>query len=336
MIAVEGVTGSTPFAVEEHVPAVPPTVGRERRNVNGVDDRKEVQDFLASRRARITPRQAGLPAFDKKRRVAGLRREEVASLAGVSVDYYARLERGNLRGVSHSVLEALARALQLDDAERAHLFDLAHAANTTTAARARPAKTARTSRGPVRPNVRSILAGMTGTPAYVRTTRMDILAVNDLCTVLYDGILDPQALPVNLARFVFLDDRSCDFFVEWDIMADQVVGTLRTEAGRSPGDRALSDLVGELTTRSDEFSARWAQHDVRLHNTAAKTLHTSLVGDIELTGEAMQLAGDDLIVIAYVAAPDSPAAEKLSFLASWAAQHRPTARAPGPANPPSP
>jgi transcriptional regulator with XRE-family HTH domain len=300
-----------------------------------VDQRKDVHEFLASRRARITPAQAGLPVFGGKRRVPGLRREEVASLAGVSVDYYARLERGNLRGVSDSVLEALVRALRLDDGERAHLFDLAHAANATATGRSRPAKAARTPRDPVRQSVRGILAGMTGTPAYVRNARMDILAANDLCAVRYDGILDPQALPVNLVRFVFLDDRSREFFVDWDTIADDLVSALRTEVGRSPTDRALSDLIGGLTTRSDAFSARWAQHNVRLHNTARKTLHNSLVGDIELTGEAMQLPADGLVVIAYSAAPGSPAEEKLSFLASWATQHRPTTEAAGPAIPPA-
>ncbi|AWG97172.1 helix-turn-helix transcriptional regulator [Rhodococcus ruber] len=289
-----------------------------------MDHRKDVHDFLATRRARITPAQAGLPASDDKRRLTGLRREEVATLAGISVDYYARLERGNLRGVSDSVLEALARALRLDDAERAHLHDLARTANATTAARTRTAKTARTPRDPVRQHVRAILAGMTGTPAYVRNARMDILAANALATVLYDGILDPGALPVNLARFVFLDSRSREFFGDWETMADQIVSTLRTEAGRSPGDRALSDLIGELTTRSDEFSTRWARHDVRLHHTTRKTLHNSLVGDIELTGDALHLPGDGLVIIAYSAAPDSPASEQLSFLASWAAQHRST------------
>lgn len=299
--------------------------GLRGRTVRDVDQRKDVHDFLASRRARLSPAQAGLPVYDDKRRVAGLRREEVATLAGVSVDYYARLERGNLRGVSEPVLEALARALQLDDAERAHLFDLAHSANTSrTSAGTRSAKPPRPARDPVRPNVRSILAGMTGTPAYVRNTRMDILAANDLCTVLYDGVLDPQYMPVNVAKFVFLDDRSKTFFEDWDTMADQVVSNLRTEAGRAPTDRALSDLIGELTTRSDEFSTRWARHNVRLHNTATKTLHNSLVGQIVLTGDAMQLAGDGLVVIAYSAVPDSPDQEKLSFLASWAAQHHST------------
>lgn len=309
---------------------------RGRRSVAGVEHRKDVHDFLASRRARITPAQAGLPVFGVKRCVAGLRREEVASLAGVSVDYYARLGQGNLRGFSDSVLEALVRALRLDDAERAHLFDLARAANAATTARPRSAKPARAPHDPVRQNVRSILAGMagmTGTSAYVRNARMDILAANDLCTALYDPILEPPALPVTLARFVFLDDRAREFFGDWDTMADQVVGALRAEVGRSPADRALSDLVGELTTRSDEFSTRWAQHNVRLHNTARKTLHSSLIGDIELTGDALQLPADGLIVIAYSAGPGSPAEEKLSFLASWAAQHRRTAEVLGPAIP---
>ena len=286
-----------------------------------MDPSQDVHDFLATRRARLSPAQAGLPAYDNKRRVAGLRREEVATLAGVSVDYYARLERGNLRGVSESVLESLARALQLDDAERAHLFDLAHSANTGT--RARPDKPARPARDPVRQNVRGILAGMTGTPAYVRNTRMDILAANDLCAILYNGVLQPQDLPVNVARFVFLDDRSRTFFGEWEAMADQVVSNLRTEAGRTPKDRALSDLIGELSTRSEEFSTRWARHNVRLHHTATKALHNSLVGEIALTGDAMHLHGDDLVLIAYSAAPDSPDQEKLAFLASWAARHHP-------------
>lgn len=297
-----------------------------------MDDQAQVHDFLTSRRAKITPAQAGLPAYSDKRRVPGLRREEVASLAGVSVEYYARLERGNLRGVSDAVLEALARALQLDDAERVHLFDLARAANTTTAARSRPAKAARARRDPVRQSVRSALAGMTGTPAYVRNARMDILAVNDLCAALYDGILDPQALPVNLARFVFLDERSHEFFEDWETMADQVVSTLRIEVGRMPADRALSDLIGELTTRSSEFSTQWARQNVRLHHTTRKTLNNSLVGDIELTGDAMHLPGDELILIAYSAAPDSPAQEKLSFLASWAAKQHHAAKDPDPAD----
>jgi transcriptional regulator with XRE-family HTH domain len=288
-----------------------------------VDHRKEVHDFLASRRARLSPEQAGLPTYGDKRRVAGLRREEVASLAGVSFDYYARLERGNLTGVSASVLDGLARALQLDEAERQHLTDLAQTANSG------PARRATTRRpkpdGGLRPEVVSILAGMTGTPAYVRNSRFDILAANDLCQALYGEILD--TLPVNLARLVFLEPRTAGFFRDWDTIADDVVGSMRVEAGRNPRDKDLSDLIGELVTRSDEFATRWARHNVRIHRTARKRLHNTLVGDIELTGNALEIPGDDLTLIAYTADVGSPAADQLQLLAAWSASQSPTAEA---------
>ena len=284
-----------------------------------MDVRRDVHDFLVTRRARITPAQAGLPTFGDKRRVAGLRREEIASLAGVSVDYYARLERGNLRGVSDSVLDALARALQLDDTERAHLHDLARSANaTTTGARGRPRPPKNASR--IRQSVHGLLAGFT-LPAYVRDTELNILAANDLCAALYGDILTPDRLPMNLARFVFLDRRSTDFFGDWSTIADDVVASLRREVGRNRSSRSPSDLVGELTTRSDEFSTRWARHDVRAHRSADKILHNPIVGDIDLTGDALELSGDGLVIIAYTARPDSRAAEQLAFLASWAMQH---------------
>jgi transcriptional regulator with XRE-family HTH domain len=281
-------------------------------------------DFLVTRRARITPAQAGLPTFDNRRRVAGLRREEVASLAGVSVDYYARLERGNLRGVSDSVLDALARALQLDDTERAHLHDLAHAANSTTSAGAGSRPKAPKHPNRIRPSIHGLLAGY-ALPAYVRDTELNILAANDVCVALYGDILTADRLPLNLARFVFLDPRSTDFFGDWSTIADDIVASLRREVGRNPISRSLSDLVGELTTRSDEFSTRWARHDVRAHRSADKTLHNRIVGDIDLTGDALELAGDGLVIIAYTAKPDSRAAEQLAFLASWATRHSPAA-----------
>jgi transcriptional regulator with XRE-family HTH domain len=280
-----------------------------------VDNRSDVREFLTSRRARLTPAQAGLPAYGA-RRVPGLRRTEVAMLAGVSVEYYTRLERGNLGGVSESVLESLARALQLDEAERAHLFDLARAATTS----------ARTPRGSgsskVRPSVHRILDALTGAPAYVRNARTDILAANDLCRALYAGILTPQALPLNLARFLFLDPRARDFFADWDTVADDIVAALRGEAGRDPLNRGLSDLVGELATRSPEFRARWARHNVRLHRTGVKRLRNPVVGDIELTGDALELPGDGLTLIAYTAPPGSSAQQQLDFLASWSISHR--------------
>jgi transcriptional regulator with XRE-family HTH domain len=221
-------------------------------------NRDEIREFLISRRAKIQPDQAGLPAYGGNRRVPGLRREEVALLAGVSIDYYTRLERGNLSGVSESVLEALAGALQLDEAERVHLLDLARAANTTPRARRRP------TRQMVRPSVQQTLDGMAGLPAYVRNGRRDILAANRLGYALYSEMYLDPARPVNVARFVFLSPRAHLFFLDWERAADDVVAILRSEAGRNPFDRSLSDLVGELSTHSDEFATRWATHNVQL------------------------------------------------------------------------
>ncbi len=256
-----------------------------------------------------------MPTFGKNRRVPGLRREEVASLAGVSFDYYARLERGNLSGASDSVLDAVARALQLDEAERQHLFDLARSASAS-ASRTRPTKPAASR---VRPALLSILNGMTGTPAYLRNARMDLVAANDLCLALYDGVLTRDELPFNLARFVFLDPYAKAFFLDWDTVARDMVGSLRGQAGRDPSDRGLSDLIGELTTRSDGFAQQWARHDVRLHRTARKRLGTRVVGEIELTGDALELPGDGLTMIAYSAAPGSQAEDQLQLLATWSA-----------------
>jgi hypothetical protein len=284
-----------------------------------MDNRTEVRDFLASRRARIRPDQAGLPAYGMNRRVKGLRREEVAVLAGVSTDYYTRLERGNLTGVSESVLEALARALHLDDAERAHLFDLARAANEGSAvasSRRRPVPRR------VRPGVLAVLDAITDAPADVRNNRRDILASNRLGRALYSEMYVDPVRPANVARFTFLSPRARDFFLDWDTAASDIVANLRTEAGRNPYDRGLSDLVGELSTRSEEFRVRWAAHNVRHHNTGTKRLHHPIAGDLELGYEAMQLPGEPgLSLIVYTAAPGSPSQEALRFLASWAATH---------------
>jgi MmyB-like transcription regulator ligand binding domain/Helix-turn-helix domain len=285
-----------------------------------VDGRSDIQGFLASRRARLSPEQVGLPSFGGRRRVQGLRREEVAMLAGVSVDYYARLERGHLAGASESVLEAVARALRLDEAERQHLLDLARRND-------RPPRRERRSppASAPRPAVLATLAGMATVPAYVRTTRMDILAANPLCQALYGGALDDQRLPLNLARYMFLDPHARGFFRDWESVADDLVGTLRGQAGRDPRDRALSDLIGELSTRSEEFVVRWARQNVRLHRTRRKLLHNSVVGDLELTGNALEMPGDDLVLIAYTADPGSPAEDQLRLLASWAATRTPAA-----------
>ena len=279
-----------------------------------MDNRSEVRDFLASRRGRITPERAGLPAFGTNRRVPGLRREEVALLAGVSVDYYTRLERGNLNGVSESVLEAVAGALQLDEAERAHLLDLAHAANAMRPSRRRPGQQL------VRPSVQRILDAMIGTPAYVRNGRRDILAANRLGYALYSEAYVDPARPVNIARFVFLSPRARAFFLNWERAANDTVAILRTEAGRNPYDQGLTNLVGELSTRSEEFRTRWASHNVRLHRTGSKDIHHPVVGDLHLSFDAMDLAADPgQSVVVYGAEPGSASEDALSLLASWSA-----------------
>ena len=279
-----------------------------------MDNRNEVRDFLATRRAKLTPEQAGLPLYGGHRRVAGLRREEVALLAGVSVDYYTRLERGNLAGASDSVLESLARALQLDEAERAHLFDLARAANATAATRRRPPARR------IRPSVQRILDAMTSAPAIVRNGRSDYVAANRLGRALYAPVFDSPAGPPNSARFAFLDARAPDFYADWDRTVRDLVAVLRAEAGRNPYDKGLTDLVGELSMRSELFRTLWASHDVRLHLTGTKRLHHPVVGDLELTYEAMELPVDQgLTLNVYTAEPGSPSADGLNLLASWAA-----------------
>jgi transcriptional regulator with XRE-family HTH domain len=278
-----------------------------------VDTRSEIREFLTSRRAKITPDQAGLPVYGDNRRVPGLRREEVALLAGVSVDYYTRLERGNMSGASESVLEGLARALQLDDAERAHLFDLARAAGPTGRARRRSALKQ------VRPSVQRILDAMTAAPAFVQNGRLDILAANQLGYALYSPHVS-GGRPANGARFVFLDPRAERFYVDWDRVANEVVAMLRSEAGRDPYDRTLSDLVGELSTQSEAFRTKWAAHNVRIHDTGIKRLHHPVVGDLELTYEAMELSADTgLTMFAYTAEPGSKSEQALNLLASWSA-----------------
>jgi transcriptional regulator with XRE-family HTH domain len=279
-----------------------------------VDAKSEIREFLTSRRAKITPDQVGLPIYGDNRRVPGLRREEVALLAGVSVDYYTRMERGNLGGVSESVLEALARGLQLDEAERTHLFDLARAAQPTTPTRRRPRKRR------VRPGVQRILDAMTGAPAFVRNGHLDLLAANRLGHALYSEMFAGPVQPPNTARFVFLDPHAHDFFGDWERVANEVVAILRSEAGRDPHDRGLSDLVGELSTQSETFRIRWAAHNVRFHDTGHKQFHHPVVGDLSLTFETMELSADSgLTMFAFTAEPGSKSEEALNLLGSWAA-----------------
>jgi transcriptional regulator with XRE-family HTH domain len=280
-----------------------------------VDNRREIREFLVSRRARITPAQAGLPiAGHGHRRVPGLRREEVALLAGVSVDYYNRLERGAMTGVSDDVLDALARALQLDEAERAHLFDLARSA------RPKPRLRRRSPEPQIRPGVQRILNGLTHLPAFVRNGRLDILAANQLAQALYGPMYADPARPANLARFAFLNPRATDFYLDWDDAANTIVALLRTEAGRNPYNRDLTGLIGELSTRSETFRTRWAAHNVHLHGAGTKHFHHPVVGDLDLAYEAMELSADPgLTLMAYSAEPASPTHDALNLLASWSA-----------------
>lgn len=293
-----------------------------------MDNRDEVRDFLTSRRDRLTPDQAGIPFYGGRRRVKGLRREEVAMLADMSTDYYTRLERGNLSGVSDSVLEALAHALQLSEAERTHLFDLAATAADTpgragrvASGRPRPGRPRRSLSPPrVREGVLRILDSISG-PAYLRNNRMDVLAANRLGRALFADVYAEGAADFNLARYLFLDPRSRDFYTQWNVVARDSVAALRIEAGRNPYDRSLTDLVGELSTRSDEFRTWWAAHNVKFHTTAAKKLRHPAVGELELTGEALTLPGDQgLTIITYTVEPRSASEQALNFLASWSAQ----------------
>jgi transcriptional regulator with XRE-family HTH domain len=277
-----------------------------------VDTTNDVAEFLTSRRAKITPERAGLPTYGK-RRVPGLRREEVASLAGVSIDYYKRLERGNVSGVSDSVLEALARALQLDDAERAHLFDLARAGSPVSPRPRRPVAQR------VRPVIQTILDAI-GTPALVRNSRVDYLAANQLGRALYAPLFKSREQPANSARFTFLDPAAVEFYPEWERVASDLVAHLRSEAGRNPYDRGLSDLVGELSTRSNEFRTGWAAHNVRFHRTGVKRIQHPVVGEMSLSYEAMELPADaGLTMSVYAAEPGSESAQALDILASWTA-----------------
>ena len=273
----------------------------------------EIREFLTTRRAKLTPERVGLPTFGRQRRVAGLRREEVALLAGISVEYYTRLERGNARGVSDSVLESIADALQLNEAERDHLAHLARTANAERPPRRTPAPQK------VRASIARIVDSMTGVAATVRNARLDTLYANELGRALFsDQFADPRG--PNGARYTFFDPRSHLFWPDWERAASDTVAMLHAEAGRNPYDRALSDLIGELSTRSEDFRARWAAHDVKNHRSGTKTLNHPLVGELTLTFEALELPADPgLALLTYAAEPGTVSAERFAELGRWAA-----------------
>jgi transcriptional regulator with XRE-family HTH domain len=295
--------------------------------MTGIDLRTEIREFLSSRRARITPEEAGLPAYGGNRRVKGLRREEVAMLAGVSVDYYVRMERGSLAGASESVLEALASALKLDEAERDHLLALARESGASSTWRKRTAPTT------VRPALQQVLDAITDAPAWIRNGRHDILAMNQLARALYSPVLADPRRPANTTRFVYLNPEAAEeFFIDYDQIARDAAAMLRLEAGRNPHDTALIALVGELSTRSELFRKRWASQDVRFHRSGRKRLRHPAVGQLDLDFEGLELPGEPgLHLNIYTAAAGTPTADALKLLASWAASHDglPTEAAPG-------
>ncbi|GAA2145376.1 helix-turn-helix transcriptional regulator [Arthrobacter humicola] len=290
-----------------------------------MDNRAEVREFLMSRRARLTPEDAGIAA-GSNRRVAGLRRSEVALLADVSVEYYAKLERGSIAGASASVLESVARALRLDDTERAHLFDLARAADgIPTSGRLRKRATAQAG---ARLSLQWALEAITEGVAFVRDPYQNLLATNALGRAFYSRVIGDSGRTPNLARFQFLDPASRDFYPDWEQFGEMCVGIMRAEAGRDPHDRTMQDLVGELSTRSETFRALWGAHNVRTHGSGTKRFHHPVAGELTLAYEELAITAEPgLVLMVYTAEPGSPSAERLRLLASWgASEHTPTER----------
>jgi transcriptional regulator with XRE-family HTH domain len=290
--------------------------------------KEDLRQFLRSRRARIAPEAVGLPVGHSHRRVPGLRREELAMLAGVSVDYYVRLEQGRNTSVSASVLDAIARALQLDDHERAHLFDLAKPKAGARRPAPRPQR--------VRPGVRVLLENLV-TPAFVLGRRLDVLATNRMARAL---LCDFGALPPrerNHARWVFLDPAARELYVDWDAIARDNVAVLRMDAGRHPDDPELSALIGELTMKSPEFAGWWADHDVLRQTHGSKRYHHPVVGDLTVTYEALPLPDDpEQTLFVYSVEPGSASAQALALLSSWSLDVTPRdVGSPAPAQPPA-
>jgi transcriptional regulator with XRE-family HTH domain len=277
----------------------------------GLDRRAELSEFLRTRRARLKPEDVGLPDFGRHRRVPGLRREELAQLAGVSVAYYTRLEQGNGRNVSAEVLDSIARALRLTDAEHAHLTHLAKPKH-------KKKPTARTQQA--RASLRQLLDQMDGVPAYIGGRRTEILAWNRMAAAVFGDWAELPVAERNWARLVFLRPEYRDLYVDWEQKAIDIVCVLRMDAGCYPDDPRLSALVGELSVKSEDFRRLWATHDVKEKSHGVKRLRHPLVGELSLNYESFRLPDDsDQAMVAYHAEPGSPSAEALRLLASWGA-----------------
>jgi transcriptional regulator with XRE-family HTH domain len=288
-----------------------------------MDNRADVREFLMSRRAKVTPDDAGIVGAPN-RRVPGLRRSEVAALAGVSVEYYAKLERGAIGGASASVLDSVAGALQLDDTERAHLLDLARAADGIPPSGRARRRAARSSTP--RPSLQWALSAITDGVAFVRDQHQDLLATNALGRAFYSPVIGDGGRTPNLARFQFLDPAAREFYPDWDRFAEMCVAIMRAEAGRDPHDKGLQDLVGELSTRSETFRRLWGAHDVRTHGAGTKRFRHPVVGDLTLAYEELAITAEPgQVLLVYTAEPGSASAERLRLLASWGADAHATA-----------
>ncbi len=295
------------------------THATERPTVDTVASKDDIREFLVSRRANVRPAQAGIRDFGGKRRVPGLRREEVAELAGVSLDYYTRLERGNIRGASDGVLNAVARALQLNDVERAHLYDLAR---PTPAASVAAAERQGRPVGPsVRVSVQRVLDKL-AVPAVVYNAQQDLVAANLMGRALLSPHFDSDR--PNLARFIFLDSRARDYYVDWPLACSLTAAMLRFEAGRDPLNSDLTALIGELSMRSPQFRKDWSDQDVHEHRTGSKVYRHPDAGEIDVTYDVFEMPGQPgLSITTYTAEEGSDSAEKLALLATWAAIQAP-------------
>lgn len=283
-----------------------------------MDVSREVQQFLTQARARLSPADVGIPELGDDRRVPGLRREEVALLAGVSITYYTRIERGRLKGVSGHVLKAIVRALRMSDPEAQHLFNLARADSGGDRAVERNSQTALGVR------VQRLITSMSDVPALALGRLGDPIGGNPLGRALFPHLFPEGEPVVNHARYVFLDDRSRVFYVDWERSARRVVSVLRLLAGQDPSDRAVMALIGELKMRSDDFRTAWACHGVDTHTTGQKSIRHPVVGEVTLEFETLSVgSAPDVRIGTYLAEPETPSADALDLLRSWVATRTP-------------